>query len=262
MDLNNAKLEGYRVIGIKDTDKEKLRSHMAESSFEVEVEPEKEVVTPVVETPKAEEAPAVIPASEPAVDVEPEVNTLEAPATQSAVVDVAPSVDAQVSEPAPSEDVNIFDRIAESTPVAEPAVETPVVEQPVETPAPVAPEAPSVPEEVSPIEVASTPEPQTEADTLSTPQQFYENMNNPVVPETPEVPSAPEKVDTKLDSVEPNKPLEQSSTASDALEALKALIDENAVLKSKLNELTEKLKVAEARINFEVFFILDFHIIY
>ena len=72
-------------------------------------------------------------------------------------------------------------------------------------------------------------------------------MNNPVVPETPEVPSAPEKVDTKLDSVEPNKPLEQSSTASDALEALKALIDENAVLKSKLNELTEKLKVAEAR---------------
>ncbi len=247
MDLNNAKLEGYRVIGIKDTDKEKLRSHMAESSFEVEVEPEKEVVTPVVETAKAEEAPAVIPASEPAVDVEPEVNTLEAPATQSAVVDVAPSVDAQVSEPAPSEDVNIFDRIAESTPVAEPAVETPVVEQPVETPAPVAPEAPSVPEEVSPIEVASTPEPQTEADTLSTPQQFYENMNNPVVPETPEVPSAPEKVDTKLDSVEPNKPLEQSSTASDALEALKALIDENTVLKAQISELTEKLKVAEAR---------------
>lgn len=233
MDLNNAKLEGYRVIGIKDTDKEKLKSHMAESSFEVEVEPEKEVVTPVVETPvvetpKAEEAPAVIPASEPAVDV-------------------APSVDAQVSEPAPSEDVNIFDRIAESTPVAEPAVETPVVEQPVETPAPVAPEAPSVPEEVSPIEVASTPEPQTEADTLSTPQQFYENMNNPVVPETPEVPSAPEKVDTKLDSVEPNKPLEQSSTASDALEALKALIDENTVLKAQISELTEKLKVAEAR---------------
>lgn len=227
MDLNNAKLEGYRVIGIKDTDKEKLKSHMAESSFEVEVEPEKEVVTPVVETPvvetpKAEEAPAVIPASEPAVD-------------------------AQVSEPAPSEDVNIFDRIAESTPVAKPAVETPVVEQPVETPAPVAPEAPSVPEEVSPIEVASTPEPQTEADTLSTPQQFYENMNNPVVPETPEVPSAPEKVDTKLDSVEPNKPLEQSSTASDALEALKALIDENTVLKAQISELTEKLKVAEAR---------------
>ena len=31
MNLNNAKLEGYRVIGIKDTDKEKLRSHMAES---------------------------------------------------------------------------------------------------------------------------------------------------------------------------------------------------------------------------------------
>lgn len=243
MDLNNAKLEGYRVIGIKDTDKEKLESHRAESSFEVEVEPEKEVVTPVVETPvvetpKAEEAPAVSPASEPAVDVEPEVNTLEAPATQSAVVDVAPSVDAQVSEPAPSEDVNIFDRIAESTPVAEPAVETP---------APVAPEAPSVPEEVSPIEVASTPEPQTEADTLSTPQQFYENMNNPVVPETPEVPSAPEKVDTKLDSVEPNKPLEQSSTASDALEALKALIDENTVLKAQISELTEKLKVAEAR---------------
>ena len=115
MDLNNAKLEGYRVIGIKDTDKEKLESHMAESSFEVEVEPEKEVVTPVVETPKAEEAPAVIPASEPAVDVEPEVNTLEAPATQSAVVDVAPSVDAQVSEPATSEDVNIFDRIAEKS---------------------------------------------------------------------------------------------------------------------------------------------------
>ncbi len=235
MDLNNAKLEGYRVIGIKDTDKEKLKSHMAESSFEVEVEPEKEVVTPVVETPKAEEAPAVSPASEPAVEVEPEVNTLEAPATQSAVVDVAPSVEAQVSEPAPSEDVNIFDRIAESTPV---------VEQPVETPVPVAPEAPSVPEEVSPIEVASTPEPQTEADTLSTPQQFYENMNNPVVPEAP---SAPEKVDTKLDSVEPNKPLEQSSTASDALEALKALIDENTVLKAQISELTEKLKVAEAR---------------
>lgn len=246
MDLNNAKLEGYRVIGIKDTDKEKLASHMAESSFTVEVEPEKEVVTPVeevptVETPKTEEAPAVIPASEPAVDVESEVNTLEAPATQSAVVDVAPSVDAQVSEPAPSEDVNIFDRIAESTPVAEPAVETPVVEQPVETPAPVAPEAPSVPEEVSPIEVASTPEPQTEADTLSTPQQFYENMNNPVVPE------APEKVDTKLNDVQPNKPAEERTTASDALEALKALIDENTVLKAQISELTEKLKVAEAR---------------
>lgn len=242
MNLNNAKLEGYRVIGIKDTDKEKLESHMAESSFEVE--PEKEVVTPVetpvVETPKSEEAPAVIPASE-------KVNTLEAPATESAVVDVAPSVDVQVSEPTLREDVNIFDRIAESTPVAEPAVETPVVEQPVEAPTPVAPEAPSVPEEVSPIEVASTPEPQTEADTLSTPQQFYENMNNPVVPKTPEGPSAPEKVDTKLDSVEPIKTLEQSSIASDALEALKALIDENAVLKSKINELTEKLKVAEAR---------------
>lgn len=249
MNLNNAKLEGYRVIGIKDTDKEKLESHMAESSFEVE--PEQEVVTPVetpvVEAPKSEETPAVIPASELAVDVEPKVSTLEAPATESAVVDVAPSVDVQVSEPAPSEDVNIFDRIAESTPVAEPAVETPVVEQPVETPTPVAPEAPSVPEEVSPIEVASTPEPQTEADTLSTPQQFYENMNNPVVPKTPEVPSTPEKVDTKLDNVEPIKTLEQSSIASDALEALKALIDENAVLKSKINELTEKLKVAEAR---------------
>lgn len=242
MNLNNAKLEGYRVIGIKDTDKEKLESHTTESSFEVE--PEKEVVTPVetpvVETPKSEEAPAVIPASE-------KVNTLEAPATESAVVDVAPSVDVQVSEPTPREDVNIFDRIAESTPVAEPAVETPVVEQPVEAPTPVAPEAPSVPEEVSPIEVASTPEPQTEADTLSTPQQFYENMNNPVVPKTPEVPSAPEKVDTKLDSIESIKTLEQSSIASDALEALKALIDENAVLKSKINELTEKLKVAEAR---------------
>lgn len=242
MNLNNAKLEGYRVIGIKDTDKEKLESHMAESSFEVE--PEKEVVTPVetpvVETPKSEEAPAVIPASE-------KVSTLEVPATESAVVDVAPSVGVQVSESAPSEDVNIFDRIAESTPVAEPAVETPVVEQPVKASTPVAPEAPSVPEEVSPIEVASTPEPQTEADTLSTPQQFYENMNNPVVPKTPEVPSAPEKVDTKLDGVEPIKTLEQSSIASDALEALKALIDENAVLKSKINELTEKLKVAEAR---------------
>ena len=37
MEISKAKMEGYRVIGIKDTDKEKLANHN-QSSFSVEQE--------------------------------------------------------------------------------------------------------------------------------------------------------------------------------------------------------------------------------
>lgn len=242
MEISKAKMEGYRVIGIKDTDKEKLANHN-QSSFSVEQEvkpaevPEVKVSAPEtfsepVETPVQTEAPAAT-----------EETVVEKPAAE------------EVKAP---EEENIFDRIAKES-VAEPTVpKTPVtLETPIASETPVVPEEPvqsvegnifdnpavqevaqTVPE-VSPKEGAfDTPA----VSVLETPSEFYGLENDKNVKE--------ELIDNaKINSAIPVKEEKQSSAnlGADALSALKSLIEENESLKAKVTELAESLNIANAR---------------
>ena len=124
-------LLGSRVIGIKDTDKEKFASISLESSFtietpsetpEVSVTPEP-AVTPeaIVQTP-AEPAPVQQPTpAEPVVPVTPEVPTM--PAISEPVVDV-PSTETSTPIPEPANEPVVD---ATPGPVSEPAFDMPEV---------------------------------------------------------------------------------------------------------------------------------------
>lgn len=154
-------LLGSRVIGIKDTDKEKFASMSLESSFTIE-NPVQDVVSAPVEN--SVEQPSVNETVTENVNVEPVKE------------EVKDEVKEEVSEP-----VNIFDQIAAASPVEpvvetkeevvppvvetpvipNPVVETPVVETPVvETPVAETPVAPinEVPEETKSEPVFDMPE--------------------------------------------------------------------------------------------------------
>lgn len=236
MEINRAKMVGYRVIGIKDADKEKLANHVT-SSFSVEQE-----AKPVPETVMS--APEVV--SEPVQAVE----TVETPVAEPAPVETTaveptPAVEETAQTSVPEE--NIFDRMAMES-VAEPSAPTPVVEPtPVVTPtasvqggnvfdnpAIVKPVMPEVPEVVQNEESFDTP-----AVNLTSPAEFYGNINNEVKEDV----AAPVNVENNV--VEEKKI--SSNLGADALTALKALIEENESLKVKVADLTEKLNIAEAR---------------
>ena len=128
MDLNNAKLEGYRVIGIKDTDKEKFASISLESSFTIE--------NPSSETPEVSVDSETIAA--PQASAQTPVETAPVQEPTSVVPEVKP-VEAEPTE----ESTNIFDQIAAASPT-----------EPV---APVTPEIPAMPVNSEPVvDVTST----------------------------------------------------------------------------------------------------------
>lgn len=253
MEISKAKMEGYRVIGIKDTDKEKLANHN-QSSFSVEQEvkpaevPEVEVSAPEtlsepVETPVQIEAPAAT-----------EETVVEKPAAE------------EVKAP---EEENIFDRITKES-VAEPTVpKTPVtLETPAALDTPVVPGEPvqsvegnifDKPAVQEVVQVVPKVSPKEEAfDTpavsvLETPSEFYGLKND-----------KEELIDNaKINSAIPVKEEKQSSAnlGADALSALKSLIEENESLKAensslkseneslkaKVTELAESLNIANAR---------------
>lgn len=254
MEISKAKMEGYRVIGIKDTDKEKLANHVS-SSFSVhqEVEPV-EIVKEKVSAPETFSEPVETP-----------VQT-EAPAASEETVVEKPAAE-EVKIP---EEENIFDRIAKESAVAEQSVsegsvtletpaalETPVVPgEPVQSVGgnifdnPAVQEVAQAVPEVSPKEeVFDTPA----VSALETPSEFYGLKND-----------KEELIDNaKINSAIPVKEEKQSSAnlGADALSALKSLIEENErlkaenstlkseneSLKAKVTELAESLNIANAR---------------
>ena len=148
-------LLGSRVIGIKDTDKEKFASISLESSF-------------TIETPS--ETPEVSVTPEPAVTSETIVQTPAEPAPVQEPIPVVSEAKEEVkpveAEPA-LESTNIFDQIAAASP-AEPVV-------------PVTPEVPTMPAISEPV-VDATPGPVSEpafdmpevsSEKLVTPQELY-----------------------------------------------------------------------------------------
>lgn len=256
MEISKAKMEGYRVIGIKDTDKEKLANHN-QSSFSVEQE-----VKPA-EVPEVEvSAPETL--SEP---VETPVH-IEAPAATEETVVEKPAAE-EVKAP---EEENIFDRIAKES-VAEPTVpKTPVtLETPAALETPVVPgepvqsvegnifDKPAVQEVVQTVPKVSPKEEAFDTPAVSvleTPSEFYGLENDKNVKE--------ELIDNaKINSAIPVKEEKQSSAnlGADALSALKSLIEENESLKAensslkseneslkaKVTELAESLNIANAR---------------
>lgn len=143
-------LLGSRVIGIKDTDKEKFASISLESSF-------------TIETPS--ETPEVSVTPEPAVTSETIVQT---PAEPAPVQEPTPVVSEAKEEVKPAEaepaleSTNIFDQIAAASP-AEPVV-------------PVTPEVPTMP---------AISEPVVDVPSTETSTPIPEPANEPVVDATP-----------------------------------------------------------------------------
>ncbi len=146
-------LLGSRVIGIKDTDKEKFASISLESSFTIETPSETPSVVPVTNTPET--------------IVQTPVETAPVQEPTPVVSEVKEEVKPVEAEPA-LESTNIFDQIAAASP-AEPV-------------APVTPEVPVMPVNSEPVvDVTST----------ETATPIPEPANEPVVDVTPEPVSEP-----------------------------------------------------------------------
>lgn len=162
-------LLGSRVIGIKDTDKEKFASISLESSF-------------TIETPS--ETPEVSVTPEPAVTPETIVQT---PAEPTPVVSEAKEeVKPAEAEPA-LESTNIFDQIAAASPAepvvpvtpevsAMPAISEPVVDVPsteTSTPIPESANEPVVDVTSGPVSEPAFDMPEVSSEKLVTPQELY-----------------------------------------------------------------------------------------
>ena len=168
-------LLGSRVIGIKDTDKEKFASISLESSF-------------TIETPS--ETPEVSVTPEPAVTPEAIVQTPAEPAPVQQPTPVVPEAKEEVkpveAEPA-LESTNIFDQIAAASPaepvvpvtpevLAMPAISEPVVDVPsTETSTPIHEPAnePVVDVTSGPVSEPAFDMPEVSSEKLVTPQELY-----------------------------------------------------------------------------------------
>ena len=168
-------LLGSRVIGIKDTDKEKFASISLESSF-------------TIETPS--ETPEVSVTPEPAVTSEAIVQTPAEPAPVQQPTPVVPEAKEEVkpveAEPA-LESNNIFDQIAAASPaepvvpvtpevLAMPAISEPVVDVPsTETSTPIHEPAnePVVDVTSGPVSEPAFDMPEVSSEKLVTPQELY-----------------------------------------------------------------------------------------
>lgn len=168
-------LLGSRVIGIKDTDKEKFASISLESSF-------------TIETPS--ETPEVSVTPEPAVTPETIVQTPAEPAPVQQPTPVVPEAKEEVkpveAEPA-LESNNIFDQIAAASPaepvvpvtpevLAMPAISEPVVDVPsTETSTPIHEPAnePVVDVTSGPVSEPAFDMPEVSSEKLVTPQELY-----------------------------------------------------------------------------------------
>lgn len=168
-------LLGSRVIGIKDTDKEKFASISLESSF-------------TIETPS--ETPEVSVTPEPAVTPEAIVQTPAEPAPVQQPTPVVPQAKEEVkpveAEPA-LESNNIFDQIAAASPaepvvpvtpevLAMPAISEPVVDVPsTETSTPIHEPAnePVVDVTSGPVSEPAFDMPEVSSEKLVTPQELY-----------------------------------------------------------------------------------------
>lgn len=168
-------LLGSRVIGIKDTDKEKFASISLESSF-------------TIETPS--ETPEVSVTPEPAVTPEAIVQTPAEPAPVQQPTPVVPEAKEEVkpveAEPA-LESNNIFDQIAAASPaepvvpvtpevLAMPAISEPVVDVPsTETSTPIHEPAnePVVDVTSGPVSEPAFDMPEVSSEKLVTPQELY-----------------------------------------------------------------------------------------
>ena len=168
-------LLGSRVIGIKDTDKEKFASISLESSF-------------TIETPS--ETPEVSVTPEPAVTSEAIVQTPAEPAPVQQPTPVVPQAKEEVkpveAEPA-LESNNIFDQIAAASPaepvvpvtpevLAMPAISEPVVDVPsTETSTPIHEPAnePVVDVTSGPVSEPAFDMPEVSSEKLVTPQELY-----------------------------------------------------------------------------------------
>lgn len=151
-------LLGSRVIGIKDTDKEKFASISLESSF-------------TIETPS--ETPEVSVTPEPAVTPETIVQT---PAEPAPVQEPTPVVSEAKEEVKPAEaepaleSTNIFDQIAAASP-AEPVVDVPSTET--STPIPESANEPVVDVTSGPVSEPAFDMPEVSSEKLVTPQELY-----------------------------------------------------------------------------------------
>ena len=168
-------LLGSRVIGIKDTDKEKFASISLESSF-------------TIETPS--ETPEVSVTPEPAVTPETIVQT---PAEPAPVQEPTPVVSEAKEEVKPAEaepaleSTNIFDQIAAASPAepvvpvtpevsAMPAISEPVVDVPsteTSTPIPESANEPVVDVTSGPVSEPAFDMPEVSSEKLVTPQELY-----------------------------------------------------------------------------------------
>ena len=167
-------LLGSRVIGIKDTDKEKFASISLESSF-------------TIETPS--ETPEVSVTPEPAVTSETIVQTPAEPAPVQEPTPVVSEAKEEVkpveAEPA-LESTNIFDQIAAASPaepvvpvtpeVSAPAISEPVVDVPsteTSTPIPEPANEPVVDATPGPVSEPAFDMPEVSSEKLVTPQELY-----------------------------------------------------------------------------------------
>lgn len=167
-------LLGSRVIGIKDTDKEKFASISLESSF-------------TIETPS--ETPEVSVTPEPAVTSETIVQTPAEPAPVQEPIPVVSEAKEEVkpveAEPA-LESTNIFDQIAAASPaepavpvtpeVSAPAISEPVVDVPsteTSTPIPEPANEPVVDVTPGPVSEPAFDMPEVSSEKLVTPQELY-----------------------------------------------------------------------------------------
>lgn len=258
MEISKAKMEGYRVIGIKDTDKEKLANHVSSSfSVQQEVEPV-EIVKEKVNAPETFNQPVDTP-------VQTEVNAVS---DETMVAEKPVSEETKVAE-----EENIFDRIAKESAVAEQSepegsvtLETPVEAEKhaeVEIPAQavegnmfdnqVIQEAEQTKPEVSSKEEAFDA---PAVNVPETPSEFYGLENNVNVGE-----KVSDNVEVN-DTIPVKEEIKSNvNVGAEALSALKALIEENESLKvennnlknknedlkAKINELAESINIANAR---------------
>ena len=164
-------LLGSRVIGIKDTDKEKFASISLESSFTIETTSE----TPEVSvTPE----PAVTPETIVQTPAEPAPVQQPTPVVSEAKEEVKPAE----AEPA-LESTNIFDQIAAASPaepvtpeVSAPAISEPVVDVPsteTSTPIPEPANEPVVDVTPGPVSEPAFDMPEVSSEKLVTPQELY-----------------------------------------------------------------------------------------
>lgn len=218
-------LDSFRVIGIKDSDKEKLvqASLKQESSFV----PNENVSEPMIQ-------------NQPIVEVVPEIMP------EVTVLDSTPEVN-QVSEPAP-----VFmtpEPVVETPVMTEVPVETSVFDIPLQEVAPEQPvmESPSV--NLEPTMPVINEEVQggvqnTTSTELSTPQDFFNNVEQPSndIVITQEIVDSNKSDDPAVLMLNSLKELIDSKN-----EMISALNEKNSVLTKQVEDLKEAIKVSEAQ---------------